>query len=265
MTTRIITGLLAMGSWLLLLYINSFFLIWLVLTVAAAIALHEYSAMALRQEGKVFQTLFLFSGLLPVLASCSGQIEYVAAGLIVGFIIMTGLLIGTYSARKNPFDALLKSCFGIFYAGFLPAHLILIMTFEKGTALLLFLTIITVASDTGAYFIGKSLGRHKLCPAVSPKKTIEGFGGGLVAGVAGGTAVAAFLLTDISLYRLSLVALVLTCLGVLGDLTESVIKRTMNVKDSGTILPGHGGILDRIDSLLMTAPVFFYTLHSGII
>ena len=118
MTTRIITGLLAMGSWLLLLYINSFFLIWLVLTVAAAIALHEYYAIALRQEGKVFQALFLFSGLLPVLASCSGQIEYAAAGLIVGFITMTGLLIGTYSARKNPFDALLKSCFGIFYAGF---------------------------------------------------------------------------------------------------------------------------------------------------
>jgi phosphatidate cytidylyltransferase len=83
--------------------------------------------------------------------------------------------------------------------------------------------------------------------------------------VAGGTIVAAFLLPDISLYRLSFAALVLTCLGVLGDLTESVIKRAMNVKDSGAVLPGHGGILDRIDSLLMTAPIFFYTLHSGII
>lgn len=265
MTTRIITGLLAMGSWLLLLYINSFFLIWLVLTVAAAIGLHEYYSMAMGREGKIFQAIFLLCGLLPVLASCSGQIKYVAAGLIFGFVIISSLLIITYSARQNPFDALLKSCFGIFYVGFLPAHLILIMTFEKGAVLLLFLTVVTAASDTGAYFVGKSLGRHKLCPAVSPKKTIEGFGGGLVAGVACGTAVAVFLLPGLSLYRLALAALVLTCLGVLGDLTESVIKRAMNVKDSGAVLPGHGGILDRIDSLLMTAPIFFYILHIGII
>ena len=265
MVTRIITGLLAMGSWLLLLYMNSFFLIWLVVTVAAAIGLYEYYTMALGRESRVFQSLFFFSGLLPVLASCSGQIKYVAAGLIVGFVVMSSLLIATCSVRQNSFDALLKSCFGIFYSGFLPSHLVLIMTFEKGAAWLLFLTIITAASDTGAYFVGRSLGRHRLCPAVSPNKTVEGFGGGLMAGLAGGTAVAFFLLPGVPLYRLSLAALVLTCLGVLGDLTESLIKRAMNVKDSGAILPGHGGILDRIDSLLMTAPIFFYTLHSGIL
>ena len=177
------------------------------------------------------------------------------------FLLTTNGVLSETRIRKNN----LLSFAQIFYGGFLPAHLILIMTLEKGALWLLFLTIVTVASDTGAYFVVRSLGRHKLCPAVSPKKTIEGFGGGLVAGVAGGMAVAAFLLPDISLYRLSLAALVLTCLGVLGDLTESVMKRAMNVKDSGAILPGHGGILDRIDSLLMTAPVFFYTLHSGII
>lgn len=262
MTKRIITGLLALGIWLLLLYINSFPLFWLAITATFAIGLNEYFTMTLQNAGKIFQSVFLFCGLLPLFAAFSGRADLVNAGLILAFIILCILVIQTYSSSRDPFNRLIKSCFGVFYAGFLPAHLVLMMTFEKGGGWLLFLTAITAASDTGAYFTGKSLGRHPLCPAVSPKKTIEGFGGGLLAGVVCGTVVASFLLPAThQLYPVVLAALLLSCLGVIGDLTESVIKRAMNIKDSGQILPGHGGILDRTDSLLITAPACFYLLQ----
>jgi len=127
----------------------------------------------------------------------------------------------------------------------------------QGAQLLMYLFMLVWSADVGAYFVGKSLGKHKLMPNVSPGKTIEGFLGGVVcAGIL-------TVIVGISLQWSSdkfmtalLVTLLITSISVLGDLTESMFKRQAGVKDSGTILPGHGGILDRIDSLTATAPVF---------
>lgn len=113
------------------------------------------------------------------------------------------------------------------------------------------------AADTGAYFAGRKLGRHKLAPAISPNKTIEGLAGGVVAGVAAGTGFAVF--AGASLAQLPLVALVAfvaVLFSVVGDLYESLLKRHAGVKDSGHLIPGHGGILDRIDGVLAALPVF---------
>ena len=127
----------------------------------------------------------------------------------------------------------------------------------QGAQLLMYLFMLVWSADVGAYFVGKSLGKHKLMPNVSPGKTIEGFLGGVVcAGIL-------TVIVGISLQWSSdkfmtalLVTLLITSISVLGDLTESMFKRQAGVKDSGSILPGHGGILDRIDSLTATAPVF---------
>ncbi|KGJ91330.1 phosphatidate cytidylyltransferase [Colwellia psychrerythraea] len=127
----------------------------------------------------------------------------------------------------------------------------------QGAQLLMYLFMLVWSADVGAYFVGKSLGKRKLMPNVSPGKTIEGFLGGVVC---------ASILTVIVGFSLQwssdkfmtalIVTLLITSISVLGDLTESMFKRQAGVKDSGTILPGHGGILDRIDSLTATAPVF---------
>ncbi len=262
---RIITGIAALACWLLLLYINSLQLFWFIITITAAIALNEYFNMVFKNEGGGFRLLFLGCGTLPLLASITGRCDLLSAALVVGFTILCALIIFTRASAVTPFKLISCSSFGILYCGFLPAHIIMIMGLKDGAIWLLFLSAITAASDSGAYFSGKTWGSHKLCPLISPKKTVEGFIGGLICGSGAATAIAAWLLPSTNILPVALVSLVLTCLGVLGDLTESVIKRAMKVKDSGVILPGHGGILDRADSLLLTAPVFYYMLHTGLL
>jgi phosphatidate cytidylyltransferase len=126
--------------------------------------------------------------------------------------------------------------------------------------LVLFLLILIWSADIGAYFAGKLFGKTKLCPSVSPGKTLEGMFGGIVLAQVFAisyvyVSTQAPLLGDFLIF--SLIALVVSIVSVLGDLFESVLKRIAEVKDSGNILPGHGGMLDRIDSLTSSAPIFF--------
>ncbi len=122
---------------------------------------------------------------------------------------------------------------------------------------LLFLLLLTWAADTGAYFVGRAYGRRKLMPAVSPNKTVEGFLGGVLLALV--VALSGLIWLPVSVnyvWILLLMALLTSYFALIGDLWESLLKRQQGVKDSGTLLPGHGGILDRIDSLLSTAPLF---------
>lgn len=126
-----------------------------------------------------------------------------------------------------------------------------------GTGLLVFLVLLTEVNDIAQYVFGKVLGRHKVIPKVSPGKTVEGLLGGLV--VTTGLAIAlAPWLTPFSLLHATCLGLLLGLAGFIGDVTISALKRDLGIKDSGTLLPGHGGILDRIDSLTYTAPLFFH-------
>ncbi|HEX6739534.1 MAG TPA: phosphatidate cytidylyltransferase [Vicinamibacteria bacterium] len=129
---------------------------------------------------------------------------------------------------------------------------------DRGPWRILLLLAVIMAADTAAYFVGNVIGRHKLAPSVSPGKTWEGFAGGMAGGVAGALAVRAAALTELPLADAALLGLGVAALGAAGDLVESVLKRWAGVKDSGTLFPGHGGVLDRLDSLLFGAPVLYY-------
>jgi phosphatidate cytidylyltransferase len=143
---------------------------------------------------------------------------------------------------------------GIVYACLLPGFLLL-MSRE-----VLWVLIATVwAGDTAAYYGGRLLGRHRLAPVLSPNKTVEGALAGGIASVAFGAAIGSALL-DVSVLWLMGVCLIAAVAGQLGDLAESAMKRTAGVKDSANRLPGHGGVLDRVDSLLFAAPVFQFCM-----
>lgn len=118
----------------------------------------------------------------------------------------------------------------------------------------LFLLIVIMLGDTGAYYVGRSLGKRRLAPAISPKKTVEGLIGGVTASVVAAIVAARLLLPDVGLVHAALLGAALALLGVAGDLFQSLLKRGAGVKDSGTLMPGHGGILDRLDSLYFSAP-----------
>ena len=140
-----------------------------------------------------------------------------------------------------------------------------VLSHEKGIFYLLMLLNFSSVCDMGAYFVGSTLGKHKLCPEISPKKTVEGAVGGILSSIV----VSLILVFAFSVKGKLLAALILTVpfciLGMIGDLFASAIKRTAGIKDYGNLIPGHGGILDRFDSIIMIAPLFSLFVSLGVI
>lgn len=148
--------------------------------------------------------------------------------------------------------------FGVLYVGFTLSTVASTRLLPDGERLVIFLALVTWAGDTGAYYAGTLFGKHPLAPSISPKKTVEGAIGGLALAESAALLAHAWFVPELSLSDALALGLLLTAAGLSGDLWESFIKRRVGVKDSGDILPGHGGMLDRLDSLLFTAPAFYY-------
>jgi phosphatidate cytidylyltransferase len=163
---------------------------------------------------------------------------------------------------RSPLEQSLRdgamTLFGVLYLGLTLSTLSMTRLLPLGEWLIFFLLLVTWASDTGAYLVGTLYGRHRLAPTISPKKSVEGLVGGLIAAIIAGYAARWWFLPELSGLDCLILATLLTITGLWGDLTESAMKRSAGMKDSGGILPGHGGMLDRLDSLLFTAPVFYY-------
>ena len=158
-------------------------------------------------------------------------------------------------------DAVMQSAvlvMGVLYIGLTLSCLLLTRALPDGEFLVFFLVLVTWAGDTGAYMLGKTMGHRLLAPIISPKKTVEGLLGGIILALMVAVTSQVWFLPSLSLMDAVVLGILLTLTGLLGDLTESAIKRSVNQKDSGSLIPGHGGILDRLDSLLFTAPCFYY-------
>lgn len=164
--------------------------------------------------------------------------------------------------RKDSSQAIVgisTTLFGIFYVSWFFSFLIKIRFLPYGILLAAFLLLVTKMGDVGAYLVGKSMGKHTLIPRISPKKTLEGSVGGLVFSL-GAALISKLYLPFIPIMHLVALGLLLGFVAQLGDLCESLIKRDCQVKDSGAHLPGLGGILDVIDSIIFAAPIFYYYL-----
>lgn len=146
-----------------------------------------------------------------------------------------------------------KGILGLFYIGLLPAFACKLLYFNKGLAWFVSLLVIVFAGDIFAYLTGMAFGKRKLMPDISPKKTVEGSIGGLAGSIVFAVLMGRFL-DQMPLSQLILMGLIAGAFGQMGDLFESMLKRVANIKDSGSIMPGHGGVLDRLDGVLFAAP-----------
>lgn len=261
MLVRILTGLIGIPLILGLLYVGK----WPLLALAAGMGLigfHEYVRMwrskgfhpSLPLGAAATLALILWAGLLPP----DGR--YLGAILSLSTIVILSWTVIRYE-RFTVVDGLL-TLGGVAYVGLLLSHLLLLRRLGEGTGwdlgfrwvLLAFLC--TWAADTMAYFVGIAFGRHKLAPRVSPKKSVEGLLGGMAGALVVGLLYAPVL--AVAPWQGALVGLAISLISVMGDLTESAIKRYVGTKDSGKLLPGHGGILDRFDSSLFVLPFVYY-------
>ena len=190
--------------------------------------------------------------------------------LLLFVVVIPVTLFGTWLFRESDvkvaLDPIAYTVLGVFYTAGLGGYFLLIHNLEGGQQMIIFLLLFIWAGDASAYYVGRNLGKNKLISSVSPNKTVEGAIGNVV-----GTLLAAFIaklwfFKGFSLPHCLIAAFICGIIGQLGDFLESLIKRNCRVKDSGSLIPGHGGFLDRIDSLLFAGPAFYcyYQLFLGI-
>lgn len=237
----------------------------LAVLVAAALGQWEFLEMSL-PEARPFRRLTAIAsgGLLVV--SFSVAPPAASWGIPSGpmFILVWSLFalmlfhLVNYGRLPELSRDLAVNALGLLYVPLLLGHLVWLRFLPQGEWWVIWLLAVIFSADTSAFYTGLSLGRKKLYPEVSPGKTWEGTCGGLAAAVLAGLAVGRWLLPEIKMLHLAALALVLGILGVLGDLFESMLKRQARVKDASHLLPGHGGMLDRLDSLLFAAPAVVY-------
>ncbi|MFC8271570.1 phosphatidate cytidylyltransferase [Streptomyces sp. NPDC057271] len=205
----------------------------------------------------------------PLVPLAVGGAAMVVAGYVRGAegawvaMALTALAVLVWRMTERP-EGYLKDVtagvFAAFYVPFLATFVALMLTADDGAERVLTFLLLTVVSDTGAYAIGWRFGKHKLAPRISPGKTREGLVGAVTFAMAAGALCMEFLVDGGSWWQGLLLGLAVAASATLGDLGESMIKRDLGIKDMGTLLPGHGGIMDRLDSLLPTAPVVWLLL-----
>lgn len=182
--------------------------------------------------------------------------------LILTLVVMGGMLFTLFSVQElhRILSDSAVTFLGVAYVSFLLSHLLFLRGLSEGEYLILFVLGITWLGDAGAYYTGSLLGRRPLAARISPRKTVEGSLGGLGVGVLGSLGAKFWFLPQLSVWDAVVLGLVLGIVGQLGDLVESLCKRSAGVKDSGQLIAAHGGVLDKVDALMFTAPVFYYYL-----
>lgn len=261
MATRIVTAIIAAAILLLLVYMHGIPLIAACVLVSLIV---QYEIMRTIKKGgtKMIDIMGYLFAVFILPAYYFGGLLYVFILQMIAIVLT--FVIGIASDRYN-FDSIVYTVFTMYYPQLFFVFLyMIILVGDKSLSQYMFLITFagTILTDTFAYFVGKTIGKHKLCPNISPNKTIEGAIGGLIGGVAGVIAFALILgKGEIAIYWYILLGVIVSVIGQFGDLAASVVKRRFGVKDFGNLIPGHGGLMDRVDSLLFNLPIvytFFY-------
>lgn len=261
------------SSVLLILFVLFTVMVWpnwffcIVLTVMIAMALNEFYSLVERKGIPIFKISGISIGILVPTSiffsfepTKGWELLFIIAVLLTIFILQF-----TRSESNQAIVGVSTTIFGILYISWtfsfmMKLKLISQGSLPAGSLLVAFLLLVTKVGDIGAYFIGTYFGKHSLIPRISPKKSVEGAVGGFIFSVAAAIASKAFL-PSVPVYHLLVLGCLLGVLAQIGDLSESLIKRDSQVKDSANLIPGLGGVLDLVDSILFTAPtLYFYAL-----
>lgn len=233
-----------------------------VIGVCAVVGLWEYARMMERIEVFISKVPYVIGGGLLLIGFAVDRVQHTQFAPFVAVLLVlvqTGFEIGS---QKGTLLRLVYRLFGYLYI-VLPFGLTLYLVMDaEGTyrpEWMLILFAIIWCNDTFAYLVGMTIGKNRMCPRVSPKKSWEGFAGGMISAV-GIAGVLTYGFSILPIEKSLVMALSVAVAGVLGDLLESLLKRTVNIKDSGNIIPGHGGILDRFDAVLLAVPVMYLFL-----
>ena len=263
---RVITALVVLPFLIASILIS--WLWWLFVALAGAaivLGLWEFYLLSQRPTAKPDAAAgYLASTVLFVVALQND----LTLNLLVTQLVFIALTIGcliSQMVRGANFDKMVASTgatiLGVLYVAFLGSHLVALRTnFAPSLSadLLSFFFLVLMGSDIGAYYIGRAFGKTKLAPKISPGKTWEGVAGGVATALGMATLAHFWFFPELSLPAALALAALMNVLGVVGDLTESALKRGANAKDAAQILPGHGGLFDRLDSLLFNAPLLYY-------
>ena len=247
---------------------------WFLIAFVCALTvggLYEFFYMIKKKGIPIYSYVGTFIGLLiPISIYSDFKLtkNWELLFIVIGFLLML-LLQFARRDNRNAIIGLSTTLFGILYVSWFLSFLIKIrflLPGQEGVKLLAFILIVTKANDIGALFIGSWLGKNPLLPNVSPNKSIEGSVGSLIFSSIAAVLCRDFLpvLSHFTIIHVALMGMFFGALGQLGDLSESMIKRDCNVKDSGKLLPGMGGVLDVIDSLLFSAPAFYLYMSSAL-
>lgn len=258
MKTRIISGLI-MAPLLVLVYLGGWF-IWAAALFVSIVGCREFykgfeasGAKPCFTLGYVAIALLYLTAFIPTGSDEGGRIHFI---MLWFFLVTIASMIYGFKVNERKLEDMTSTLLGIMYTGFLPFHIVLI---DKGGfgPLIWLVFLAAFGTDIMAYFTGMALGKHKLCPNLSPKKSIEGAVGGVLGSVIICTLFGHFVFEDFTL-MCALIGLFGSIVAQLGDLSASAFKRQMGIKDYGNLIPGHGGILDRFDSVFFTAPMVYY-------
>lgn len=233
----------------------------IIITLGALIGSFELMTILFKESDSKSNKFVFYALLICVFGLCSFFPSYSA--IIFAFFSIVYLLFSILILHKfedlnelNLFQA--KSVLGFFYMGLLPSFMIRLLDIPNGMVWFTALLSIVFAGDIGAYLTGMLFGKRKIMPLISPKKTVEGSIGGIIFSMITGLIFSLNFLTHVNLASMLLLAFSTSVVAQFGDFFESVLKRIAEVKDSGSIMPGHGGVLDRVDGVLFGAPIILF-------
>jgi phosphatidate cytidylyltransferase len=255
--TRELTALVAAPA---AIWITGWGPVWLfnaTVALVAVLAMVEFLALG-KAKGYDVPRVLCIAIMLIIMAAFIIEPLSVELGMFAALLIIPASYVVTGKSLEDALPSSAVAVLATTYVGMLGGSLIRLHNdFPEGYKLVFFLLLVVWMGDTGAYYTGRQFGKHKLSPRISPKKTVEGLIGGVCASILAAVIIHFTFFPKFPIVHAVIAGVILSVAGVIGDLAESMWKRSAAVKDSGTLIPGHGGFLDRFDSILFTAPILY--------